>query len=529
MKNFFTTTFLTLLILVAFAVNSNAQYREVHVPPLIVGALNVAIEGDTTDRTDDTWYVLENGTESAPAIYVLSATIQNRVILNIKAEGPGDRRPIIIPELQSGGVSFRPFRARDDLTLVGLYVTGKTTGGTFNPDQRIIRVSADGARITLDNCWLDYDSQSGLRLDNTLISVFARNSIISNIGTTLSLDNGRFIDARGNLVDTVWVENTRIYNITSRIFRNGGGGATVYSYWNHNTLINSGQDGVTIDQVGTAIFTNNLIINGSYFGQDTVISDGSIGYFLELDPIDSLLIREGITEQNIVINNNNYYLDPAIASLYPGTNSVDGRMPTTFLDSLGQAAVDAAGTGSTIINEDVGIIDGPVSQIALTTAVLDTSLSGPDYPPVDNPDPTPPAYEFNLMYSQSSASFTGGVGDYPLGNLTQWADAGIVGVDDEVGFQFPSQFELMNNYPNPFNPSTVIRFHIAQETDVKLTVINSLGQQVATLTNEHYPAGIHSVTWNAVDDNGSRVSSGVYFYQISTETQVMTKKMIFMK
>ena len=100
MKSLFTTTFVTLLLVVTFTVNSTAQYREVYVPPNIVGALNDAIVGDSTDRTDDTWYVLENGTASAPAIYVLSGTIENRFVLNIKAEGPGDRRPIIIPELQ---------------------------------------------------------------------------------------------------------------------------------------------------------------------------------------------------------------------------------------------------------------------------------------------------------------------------------------------------------------------------------------------------------------------------------------------
>lgn len=498
---------------------SNAQYREVPVAPGI-GTLNAAIIADSANRTTDTWYVLQKGTSTAPAIYVLSGVIDHNYILNIKAVGPGDRRPMLIPLAVSGGTSARPFRTRNNLTLVGLYVTGKNTLGAYG-DNNIIRTSADNCRITLENCWLDYDGQSAIRLDNKLCKVYVKNSICSNIGQSISLDNGRFIDARSVLQDTIWVENTRVYNITSRVYRVGTGGGSIYQYWDHNTIINSGQHCMDIDEVGTAIFKNNLIINGAFFGQDSITTDPP-RYLLEFTPIGALLTNQGITQQFITVQNNNTYLDPAIEALYLTTNNVDRRKSILFLDSLGQLAVDQAGVSSTIISENVGIIDGPQNPIALTTAFLDTTIEDSNYPPFENPNPT--GYEFNLMYSQATASFTGDENNKPLGALTQWIDAGIVGLREDHSTNLPDNFELMNNFPNPFNPSTTIKFSISSESNIKLEVYNSIGQLVKELVNQKLNVGTYSIDFDA-----SSFASGIYLYQLQADNFIVTKKMVLMK
>ncbi len=82
----------------------------------------------------------------------------------------------------------------------------------------------------------------------------------------------------------------------------------------------------------------------------------------------------------------------------------------------------------------------------------------------------------------------------------------------------------MANYPNPFNPSTNIQFTLPVNSSVKLHVINVLGQVVAELVNDKLSAGVHNVSWNAVN-----VSSGIYFYRIEANNFIQTKKMLLLK
>ncbi len=71
----------------------------------------------------------------------------------------------------------------------------------------------------------------------------------------------------------------------------------------------------------------------------------------------------------------------------------------------------------------------------------------------------------------------------------------VAGIDNQVTQFLPDQFELLPNYPNPFNPSTAIQFTIPKLTEVKLFIYNTLGQKVATLVNEYLPAGYHKISW----------------------------------
>ena len=87
-----------------------------------------------------------------------------------------------------------------------------------------------------------------------------------------------------------------------------------------------------------------------------------------------------------------------------------------------------------------------------------------------------------------------------------------------------TEYSLLQNYPNPFNPSTTITFSIPESGNVKLTVFNSLGEEVTTLVNEYISSGVKTVTFEA-DNN----FSGVYYYRLETSTFVDTKKMILLK
>jgi len=93
----------------------------------------------------------------------------------------------------------------------------------------------------------------------------------------------------------------------------------------------------------------------------------------------------------------------------------------------------------------------------------------------------------------------------------------------------PNQFDLGQNYPNPFNPETQIQYEIGKAGQVELTVYDLLGRLVRTLVDTEQTAGLHTVKWDARDDLGRRVASGVYVYQIKTGSFVETRKMILLK
>jgi hypothetical protein len=88
----------------------------------------------------------------------------------------------------------------------------------------------------------------------------------------------------------------------------------------------------------------------------------------------------------------------------------------------------------------------------------------------------------------------------------------------------PEKFELRQNYPNPFNPSTKITFSIPGADNVKLTVFDLLGREVSTLVSEQLRPGNYEIDWD-----GSRYSSGVYYYKLSDGDFVETRKMILLK
>lgn len=87
----------------------------------------------------------------------------------------------------------------------------------------------------------------------------------------------------------------------------------------------------------------------------------------------------------------------------------------------------------------------------------------------------------------------------------------------------------INNYPNPFNPSTTISFSLPQKEDVSVKVYNIRGQLVRSLVDENMLAGKHNIMWHGKDSSGKKVGSGVYFYKIKTKTKSRVGKMLLLK
>ena len=108
-------------------------------------------------------------------------------------------------------------------------------------------------------------------------------------------------------------------------------------------------------------------------------------------------------------------------------------------------------------------------------------------------------------------------------------DLGPVTGVTENSSGLPTGFALNQNYPNPFNPSTVITYSLPKQTQVRLEVFNILGQKVASLFNQVQTAGTHSIAWNAQDDHGRQLSSGIYMLRMQADAFSQVRKMVFTK
>jgi hypothetical protein len=100
--------------------------------------------------------------------------------------------------------------------------------------------------------------------------------------------------------------------------------------------------------------------------------------------------------------------------------------------------------------------------------------------------------------------------------------------DDDI-VAVPIVTALRGNHPNPFNPSTMIQFDLAQEGHVLIEVFNIRGQRVQTLVDAQLGKGSHQIEWNGTNLHGRAMGSGIYFYRMSTDTYTSTKRMILMK
>jgi len=95
--------------------------------------------------------------------------------------------------------------------------------------------------------------------------------------------------------------------------------------------------------------------------------------------------------------------------------------------------------------------------------------------------------------------------------------------------QLPIAFNLYNNFPNPFNPVTALRYDLPEDALVNIIIYDMMGRIVKNLVSNHQTAGYKSIKWNATNDSGSPVSAGIYLYQVKAGKYRQTRKMVLLK
>ncbi len=93
----------------------------------------------------------------------------------------------------------------------------------------------------------------------------------------------------------------------------------------------------------------------------------------------------------------------------------------------------------------------------------------------------------------------------------------------------PTQFELAQNFPNPFNPATTIQYSLPQSTSIELAIYNNRGQAIRTLFSGSQPSGVHFLVWDGKNNRGQDVASGIYIYRLKSGRFLESKKMILIR
>jgi hypothetical protein len=132
-------------------------------------------------------------------------------------------------------------------------------------------------------------------------------------------------------------------------------------------------------------------------------------------------------------------------------------------------------------------------------------------------------YETGLVYYRVSAvDHAGNEGEY-----SEVVSTSILGTDEE--YLIPTEFALRQNFPNPFNPVTTLRYDLPQQSFVSLKIYDIRGRLISVLVNNVQPAGFHSVLWKGTNANAEPVSAGMYLYTIEAEGYQKTRKMVLLK
>jgi hypothetical protein len=493
-------------------------------------------------------------------------TIQSGKTLRFRAaSGTGAKPVVYLWETGTGGTPTRPpgnfvVLNGGNLEMKNICVTGFYE---HEPDRLdgvqggLINTTAVGSSIIVDGCILSNVNGQPIRTGFNVVKVKVTNTIFANMGalTTSNLGAGKGLDLREATVDTLIVENCTFVNYQDRVIRHynfsdpiAGTGPIKYGKINHNTFINGmGYHGlISLGNVGNHIrITNNLFLDGFALGEDST---------------DASRAAEWANTGEKYQNGNN-----RITWIFSAPNdTTQWRISNNFytISDSGQKFLNDFGFGvaqrlSWHINAKLQSQGGD-SLLAFRVATGLTLANAPrlmtnmlrwyESPTGGNKSKNTPGLVFNkatddfdrrlleyyrdtlnASYSTSAEAYTGAMGAYPVGDLNWFPDRYAQWLLDPVSSvggvgQIPSQFSLEQNYPNPFNPSTRITYSVPVESNLRLEVFDLLGRKVATLVSEQKAAGTYTVEFDA-----SQLNSGVYFYQLSTQSHVIARKMLLVK
>jgi hypothetical protein len=434
-----------------------------------------------------------------------------------------------------------------------------------------------GFKLQVDNCIMEHTWWCWVGGPPALSVVKFTNDYMVNMSGHSCRRNGGITDfnsGSATLVDTLLVENCTHVNFQGTAYKFRVGYTTNRAIFNHNDFID--MSGFVIMNNGNSTnlsITNNIYVNCQLQAFCPVLLTSDAGE-VDADGVAMGLVNlrvdstftANVAKHGVYADKNLTYWDPSLSDIVSTLNAkptnkstawvsqmitMNSRTTTLFANKTAYPKL----TNGTWLSKlpafkktDVLFTTQLATLKAYAIAAVDTSYGTPlkSWRQASNPEATNFVYAdfpipIDLSYTDADL-LTAGLGGFPVGDLswfpTQLATwnaqratemtriqgilDGTVGVANEQGL--PQEFQLQQNYPNPFNPSTDISYTIAKAGNVTLDVYNILGQHVATLVNGVQAANTYKVNFNA-----SGLSSGVYFYKLSTGNNEIIKKMVLMK
>ncbi len=536
-----------------------AQWDYLDVPPGFE-TLNLAIEGDTTASGDpvslNRVYRLQRG-----GMYLINGRMSNikGAPLRIWAADGTGAKPLLIFAVNESGANDDMARLYGDGHFKNLYISGIDNIG--NQDRYTMAVYDTGGRVVWEGVHVDHARQSHFRTYGTNTRLFFIDCEFRNGIDLANTGNGRFFDSRGLTGDTLMFQNCTMYLNAQRMVRTDG---AIFNtiILDHNTFYQNAYGAYTTSvgsilsgPVETTRGVNVRVTNNIF--QD-LCTEGQ-RYRKELDPVDRLkilpvdslkspTIQE--SERHWLVRNNAYGWSPIFKTFWQNwvTDTVLVKAPA-FIGPYGDSVFfrnnpNFVQTGN--FEELIQFADAP-SPDSLMKWVSYRFTS--NFNNIGNPDPRADrngigdltnhqetfgleSDPFNFDYPTSQLAYTAGDGGFPLGDLnwfpTKKAEWLLTDVKPEEGIA--TEYRLAQNFPNPFNPATVIEYSLPKASRVSVAIYNAIGQEIARLVgNEMQSPGAHEVTWNGKDASGKAVSSGVYFYRLETPDARITKKMMLLK
>lgn len=292
-----------------------------------------------------------------------------------------------------------------------------------------------------------------------------------------------------------------------------------------------------------AVGDNGTILRGSNFGANwTTVPSGTSRRLLDVSSNpDDRVFAVAVGEKGTILRSTNYgmtWINVSIPDttinfncINPFSGSIDirnfyiagshGRIYKST-DYGATWVLKNSGTNNTLrsiyfTTDDSGAVTGDNGTVRMTTNGGDSWFTDTYFSNV-----TGNITSISQM-PRSSRTFTALSNNTTLYIAAEDSIIVIIGIN-QVSSEVPKEFSLSQNYPNPFNPKTNINLDLIKSGFVKLVVYDVSGKEVETLVSQYLKAGTYKIDWD-----GSKHSSGIYFYKIFTDDFVQTKKMVLVK
>jgi photosystem II stability/assembly factor-like uncharacterized protein len=300
---------------------------------------------------------------------------------------------------------------------------------------------------------------------------------------------------------------------TSRLFMIGDPVGGRWSIWKSINLGNTWDStGLYLPQAGTETGYNNSLFWNNYNNQDSSIWFGTNNFriYRSTNSGSTWIAQSTGTEQNI------YAIMGLGIDLFVGGASL--QRSQNFGNNWSNVTTPGSGNFGGLV-----VFGVPVDNI--------NNVGASWYVRSDN------NIYFGYDFYGMAVQYTATTGNYryistgygPIwavrdnGGISACVSCGASGVTS-ISNEMPSKFSLKQNYPNPFNPETVIEFGVPKTSQVKIEIFDNLGKSIEVLGDQRLTPGTYLVKWNA-----AKYSSGVYFYRLSSEDFIQTKKMVLIK